>query len=59
MGLGLAEGVASAPVALAMASQAKVDAPLVLAVNALLDGKLSVAQLVGQLMGRDIKTEES
>lgn len=57
MGLGLAEGVATAPVAMAMVAKAKIDAPLVGAVNDLLDQKLSVSQVVNYLMERDIKTE--
>lgn len=57
MGLGLAEGVATAPVALEMVTKAKLEAPLVGAVNDLLDQKLSVSQVVNSLMKRDLKTE--
>jgi glycerol-3-phosphate dehydrogenase (NAD(P)+) len=54
----LAEGVATAPVARAMAHKLGVDAPLVDAVNLLLDGSASIDQIVGGLMSRPLKRED-
>jgi glycerol-3-phosphate dehydrogenase (NAD(P)+) len=53
----LAEGVLSAPVALELAKNHAVEAPITVAVNALLDGKAEIAQLVEELMGRPLRRE--
>ncbi len=57
MGLGLAEGVKTAPVALGLARQHGVDTPLVTATNAFLDGALDIDAIVAQLMTRPLKRE--
>ncbi len=57
-GLGLAEGVATSPVAMALARQSGVDAPLVEAVNLLLGGRMKIADLVHMLMTRPLKKED-
>ncbi len=56
-GIGLAEGVATAPVALELARQGGVDAPLIAAVNHLLAREMKIADIVRQLMNRPLKTE--
>ena len=53
----LAEGVFTAPVALALARQAGVDAPLIEAVNLLLSGNVSIEKIVAGLMSRPLKRE--
>lgn len=53
----LAEGVATAPVAQAVAAEAGVDAPLVEAVNLLLAGTASIDEIVAGLMSRPLKRE--
>jgi glycerol-3-phosphate dehydrogenase (NAD(P)+) len=58
MGLGLAEGVFTAPVALALAQQHRIDAPLVGAVNLLISGKAKIDTLVPMLMRRPLKRED-
>ncbi len=55
----LAEGVRTAPVALAIARQYHVDAPLIEAVNLLLAGTLPIGDIVAGLMTRPLKREES
>jgi len=57
MGLGLAEGVRTAPVALGLAQRYGVDAPLAAAVHALLAGRLEIDAIVAQLMTRPLKRE--
>jgi glycerol-3-phosphate dehydrogenase (NAD(P)+) len=57
-GAKLAEGVATAPVAGALASKYHIDAPLIEAVNALLGGEESITQIVAGLMARPLKREE-
>jgi glycerol-3-phosphate dehydrogenase (NAD(P)+) len=57
-GTALAEGVATAPVARALAAQLGIDAPLVDAVNLLLAGNSSIASIVAGLMSRPLKREE-
>lgn len=57
-GMGLAEGVATSPVALALARQSGVDAPLIEAVNLLLSGRMKIAELVRMLMTRPLKKED-
>ena len=54
---GLAEGVFTAPVALALARQARVDAPLIEATNLLLSGNVSIEKIVAGLMSRPLKRE--
>ncbi|HHG91142.1 MAG TPA: NAD(P)-dependent glycerol-3-phosphate dehydrogenase [Devosia sp.] len=57
IGLGLAEGVATAPVAKAMAEQNNVEAPLIDAVNRLLEGEQRISDIVETLMRRPLKQE--
>lgn len=56
--VGLAEGVATAPVAAALARQLRIDAPLILAVNQLLADESSIAGIVASLMSRPLKRED-
>lgn len=56
-GGGLAEGVKSAPVALAMAQRADVDVPLIEAVNLLLAGRARIDEIIAGLMTRPLKRE--
>jgi glycerol-3-phosphate dehydrogenase (NAD(P)+) len=53
----LAEGVFTAPVALQIARQAGVDAPLIEAVNLLLSGNVKIEKIVAGLMSRPLKRE--
>jgi glycerol-3-phosphate dehydrogenase (NAD(P)+) len=53
----LAEGVFTAPVALQLARQAEIDAPLIEAVNLLLGGHVSIEKIVAGLMSRPLKRE--
>ena len=57
-GVGLAEGVATAPVALALARAANVEVPLIEAVNLLLAGHMQISDLVHKLMTRPLKKED-
>jgi glycerol-3-phosphate dehydrogenase (NAD(P)+) len=57
-GIGLAEGVATAPVALGLARQLEIEAPLIEAVNSLLTGKAAIAEIVQGLMSRPLKRED-
>lgn len=57
-GAKLAEGVMTAPVALAMAQKLGVAAPLIEAVNALLTGRARIDTIVAGLMTRPIKRED-
>ena len=57
-GLGLAEGVATAPAALHLAEQLGIDAPLLGAVKQLLAGRAGIAEIVGGLMARPLKRED-
>lgn len=54
----LAEGVATTPVAKALAAKLTIDAPLVDAVDLLLAGNYSIATIVAGLMSRPLKREE-
>ena len=54
---GLAEGVFTAPVLLAMARERAVDMPIAAAVAALLDGTMSVDQAIELLLTRPLKAE--
>lgn len=55
----LAEGVLTAPVAKALADQVRIDAPLIHAVNLLLEGNTSISDIVAGLMSRPLKREEN
>ncbi len=57
-GAKLAEGVLSAPVALKLVKKYQIDAPLIEAVNLLLNNEANIEQLVMKLMGRELKREE-
>lgn len=57
-GAKLAEGVATTPVADALARSLGVDAPLVHAVEAVLSGKADIATVVAGLMSRPLKRED-
>jgi len=56
-GAKLAEGVATAPVAAALARSLEVDAPLIEAVDAFVAGKADIATIVAGLMSRPLKRE--
>lgn len=56
-GAKLAEGVATAPVAAALAKSLGVDAPLVDAVDAVIAGRADIATIVAGLMSRPLKRE--
>jgi len=57
-GAKLAEGVATAPVARLLARKLRIDAPLIDAVNLLLEGNSSIDEIVAGLMARPLKREE-
>lgn len=56
-GAKLAEGVATTPVADALARSLEVDAPLIAAVQAVLSGNADIATVVAGLMSRPLKRE--
>ena len=56
-GAKLAEGVATAPVAAALARSLGVEAPLIAAVDAVVAGKADIATIVAGLMSRPLKRE--
>jgi len=56
-GAKLAEGVFSAPVGFKLAHQNNIDVPIIGAVNALLDGKVTIDVLVSKLMARPLRSE--
>lgn len=56
-GAKLAEGVATAPVAAALAKSLGVDAPLIDAVDAVVAGRADIATIVAGLMSRPLKRE--
>ncbi|MBO9588653.1 NAD(P)H-dependent glycerol-3-phosphate dehydrogenase [Devosia sp.] len=56
-GAKLAEGVATAPVAAALAKSLDVDAPLIEAVDAFVAGRADIATIVAGLMSRPLKRE--
>ncbi|ODT80022.1 MAG: hypothetical protein ABS76_17690 [Pelagibacterium sp. SCN 64-44] len=56
-GAKLAEGVATAPVAAALARSLDVDAPLIDAVDAVVGGTADIANIVAGLMSRPLKRE--
>ena len=57
-GAKLAEGVATTPVADALAKSLDVDAPLIAAVEAVLSGQATIATVVAGLMARPLKRED-
>ena len=57
-GAKLAEGVATTPVADALAKSLDVDAPLIAAVQAVLSGHANIATVVAGLMSRPLKRED-
>ncbi|TIQ67514.1 MAG: glycerol-3-phosphate dehydrogenase, partial [Mesorhizobium sp.] len=56
-GLPLAEGVPTAAIAARIAAERKIDAPIITAVAAILDGTITIRQAVAALMTRPLKTE--
>lgn len=54
----LAEGIATAPVALGIVQKLDIDAPLIGAVNLLLAGTASIDEIVAGLMSRPLKRED-
>jgi glycerol-3-phosphate dehydrogenase (NAD(P)+) len=56
-GLPLAEGVPTAAIAARIASERGIDAPIISAVAAILDGAITIRQAVTALMTRPLKTE--
>jgi glycerol-3-phosphate dehydrogenase (NAD(P)+) len=56
-GAKLAEGVYSSPVGLALAKKYQVEAPIIEAVNALLQGEARIDKLVAHLMARPLRSE--
>lgn len=57
-GIGLAEGVLTAPVAKSLADGLGIDAPLIDAVNLLLGGAVTINEIVAGLMSRPLKRED-
>ncbi|MBE0580664.1 NAD(P)H-dependent glycerol-3-phosphate dehydrogenase [Devosia sp.] len=57
-GAGLAEGVATTPVAEALAKSLDVEVPLIAAVHAVLSGQADIATVVAGLMSRPLKRED-
>ena len=56
-GLPLAEGVPTAAIAARIAAERGIDAPIITAIAAILDGTVTVRQAVSALMTRPLKTE--
>ncbi|MEI9424030.1 NAD(P)-dependent glycerol-3-phosphate dehydrogenase [Mesorhizobium sp. Cs1299R1N1] len=56
-GLPLAEGVPTAAIAARIAAERNIDAPIIAAVAAILDGTITIGQAVTALMTRPLKTE--
>ncbi|MBA1143979.1 NAD(P)H-dependent glycerol-3-phosphate dehydrogenase [Mesorhizobium neociceri] len=56
-GLPLAEGVPTAAIAARIATERGIDAPIITAVSAILDGTITIRQAVTALMTRPLKTE--
>lgn len=54
----LAEGVATARIAAALAARHGLDAPIISAVSALIDGRVTILEAVAQLMARPLKSEQ-
>ena len=57
-GIGLAEGITTAPVAKSLAHGLGIDAPLIDAVNLLLGGRATINEIVAGLMSRPLKRED-
>ena len=57
-GAKLAEGVATTPVADALARSLKVDAPLIAAMHAVLGGQVDISTIIAGLMARPLKRED-
>ncbi len=55
--IGLAEGVATAPVARELTEALGIDAPLIEAINLLLDGTANIDEIVAGLMARPLRRE--
>lgn len=55
--IGLAEGVMTAPVARDLARDLDIDAPLIDAVNLLIDGSVAIDEIVAGLMARPLRRE--
>jgi len=56
-GLPLAEGMPTAGIAARIAAERQIEAPIISAVAAILDGKVTIGQAVTALMTRPLKTE--
>ncbi len=56
-GLPLAEGVPTAGIAARIATERGIDAPIITAVSAILDGAITIRQAVSALMTRPLRTE--
>lgn len=56
-GLPLAEGVPTAAIAARITTERDIDAPIIAAVSAILDGTITIRQAVTALMTRPLKTE--
>ncbi|TIU55715.1 MAG: glycerol-3-phosphate dehydrogenase, partial [Mesorhizobium sp.] len=56
-GLPLAEGVPTAGIAARIAAERGIEAPIISAVAAILDGRITIGQAVTALMTRPLKTE--
>lgn len=56
-GLPLAEGVPTAAIAARIAAERGIEAPIISAIAAILDGKVTVSEAVAALMTRPLKTE--
>ncbi|MBB5700571.1 glycerol-3-phosphate dehydrogenase (NAD(P)+) [Ochrobactrum daejeonense] len=54
----LAEGVATAPIAAELCRKHNISAPIIDAVGALLDGKITIDEAVTALLNRPLKTED-
>src|SRR5690606_11845046 len=57
-GLPLAEGVATAAIAAEIARRRDIDAPIIVAVDMLLRGELTVEEAVSALMTRPLRSED-
>ncbi|MFZ1773600.1 MAG: NAD(P)H-dependent glycerol-3-phosphate dehydrogenase, partial [Rhizobiaceae bacterium] len=55
----LAEGVATAAIAASLAKRRGVDAPIISAVAAILDSRLTIGEAVDDLLARPLKDEDS
>ena len=53
----LAEGVATAAIAARIARERGIDAPIIAAVAAILDGAITINEAVSALMSRPLRTE--